>query len=282
MYIVYINIIYNINILRRLNNGLASCNALFLCAQVTGVTRPSSYVGVYPGRITWTLNDAGVSIRGNWRYDYNVWQINFGDSGSFTGSASGGSISISASLGLQYTGHPTISGSGCSCSISSVSIRLSGGASWLYNLFIDHVERPVRDHLQSKICEAATNILNGNASRLLTSFPIQRTVATDYLFDYHFLSAPHLQSGFMDTKHKAAFYYRGDRTEAPIQVEMENFMKFCRVKISLKFSMKILGRKFYNFNNEIRIIIVGRGGALVDSISFDRRVMGSNAALAAT
>lgn len=199
---------------------------------MTNFIKPLSNVTVRPGIITWTLTNASISLAGNWKYNYKWWIINSSDSGSFKGSVNNASIILSITLGLDATGHPTISATGCNRSISNVSLELNGGSDWKKNLFLGNIESTIKNELQMKLCDVATRAINVRANDLLTSFPIQRTVANDYLFDNRFLSAPEIQNGFVDSKLKATFYYKGDTTEPPIQVRTLSNECWCEVKKS--------------------------------------------------
>lgn len=97
-----------------------------------------------------SLSEGGVSADGNWRYKYKRGFIKLRDSGSFTASANGISISVSVILGANSDGAPTISATGCHCSIRDVNFRLHGGASWLYNIFLRLVTA-IAAHIKSSI-----------------------------------------------------------------------------------------------------------------------------------
>lgn len=187
--------------------------------QITGATKPSSNIAVSPGGIAWTLNNVAISLTGNWRYEKKVLFVKIRDSGSLKGSVSGASISVSVRLdGLDPTGHPTIVSTGCSCSISSMSVNLSGGASWLYELLIGLFKKIIRSKLEEKICDATTDFINGKARDLLKSFPLQMIVHKDWTFDYSFLAPPSLFYGSLSTKHKGTFRHKDNPIDPPITV----------------------------------------------------------------
>ena len=191
-----------------------------LSEQVENSAKASSSVAVSPDNITVILSNSGISLQGNWSYNFTKWCFSIYDSGCFAVSMSDISMSLSLSLGLDSTGHPTIGSADCSCSISSISLKLSGGASWLYTLFIGFVKGSILSQLQTKICEEATAAINGSANDWLSSFPLQMTVASDCLLDYGWLSAPfmYLHNGFLVIQHKAAFCNKDNTTEPPILV----------------------------------------------------------------
>ena len=155
-------------------------------------------------------------MHGDWHVKYHHF---IRDHGSFDASVSGASISVSVTLGASATGEPTIRTTGCTCHIDRVRIRLHGGASWLYNLFMGSVEHPLRDNLQRKICEAAQNAINTDAARELATLPMKAPVGhgKQWLFDYRLTSSPAFASGYLESFHKGEFFKAGDSTEAPFQ-----------------------------------------------------------------
>jgi lipopolysaccharide-binding protein len=188
--------------------------------RVTNFIKPGTTVSINPDQgLTWRLSNAGVSVHGNWHYKYRLLFIVIQDSGSFDGDVSGASLTESITLGQDPTGHPTIASTGCQCNINSVSIRLHGGASWLYNLFIGNVEGPLRNSLQSQICTAAQNAINQNARQQLATLPIEFTIDNKWLFDYRLTSPPAFKAGFVDSFHKGEFFFKGETAEAPFQAD---------------------------------------------------------------
>jgi len=119
------------------------------------------------------VSNAAISLRGNWHYKYRWGFVDIRDSGSFDGEVSGVSVSVSVTLGVDAAGRPTIASSGCNSQVQNIHISVHGGASWLYNLFIDKVVQPVRGELERLICEEARKAIDGDASRELATLPIQ-------------------------------------------------------------------------------------------------------------
>jgi len=186
---------------------------------VTSFQQPSTVVTVNPDRgLTWSLSGAGISLHGDWRVKYRV-VFKISDHGSFHASASDASISVSATLGSTASGEPTIRATRCTCHIDRLKIHLHGGASWLYNLFMGHVERRLRDNLQEKICDAAKDAVNTDAARELATLPMRISLGHDkqWVLDYRLVSPPAFKSGYLESFHKGEFFSTGDSTEAPFQ-----------------------------------------------------------------
>jgi len=186
-------------------------------AQVTGFNQPSTSVTVNPNTgLTWTLSGAALSVHGDWHIKKKHF---FSDHGSFDASASVSSLSVSVTLGASTAGEPTMRTTGCSCNIHDVSIHLHGGASWLYNLFMDLVKRPLQNNLQKKVCDAAQTAINTDAARELATLPMRLPLGSrkHWLLDYRLVSGPAFKSGYLESFHKGEFFNAGDSTEAPFQ-----------------------------------------------------------------
>ena len=158
--------------------------------QITSFQQPSSTVTINAGKgVTWNLSGADISIHGDWRLIFRVI-LRVRDDGSFDASVSNVSISVSVTLGATPAGEPTISSTGCTCHIDRLEICLRGGASWLYNIFLESVEKHLRNNLERKICKAAQNAVNTDAARELATIPVKVPLGHDkhLLLDYRLVS----------------------------------------------------------------------------------------------
>ena len=91
-------------------------------------------------------------MHGNWRYKYSLGFVKIHGHGSFDVSVSGLDFSVSATLGVDKDGRPTISSTGCSSHVGNLHIKFHGGASWLYDLFNKFVEKQIKSKLQAMMC----------------------------------------------------------------------------------------------------------------------------------
>lgn len=188
-------------------------------SRVSGFTKPSTSVTVN-GVLTWSMAGAGVTVTGNWNYSYRVrilfWTITIRDSGSFTASASGASVSASVSFGKTSDGRPTVASTDCSCNLGSVNLRFSGGASWLYNLFVGFFINPLKSNLQPKICQEARKAIDTSGSAQLSTMLVRIPFLNDWLFDYSLVANPVIGNGYLETSHKGEFFYLSESNiEAP-------------------------------------------------------------------
>jgi len=187
--------------------------------QITSFQQPSTAVTINPDRgLTWSLSGVCISLHGDWHMSVRfISKIT--DHGTLDANASDASFSVSVALGESATGEPTIRTTGCTCRIDQLRIRLHGGASWLYNIFMKFVERRVRDGIQRIICEHAKNAVNNDWPRKLASLPMEVPLGlyNQWLFDYRLVSPPALKSGYVESFYKGEFFNAGDWTEAPFR-----------------------------------------------------------------
>jgi lipopolysaccharide-binding protein len=204
--------------------------------KVTNFQPPSATVTVNPGSdVTLSLNDASIDIHGNWYYKYKVWVVSFSHSGSFDASTSGISLSVSVTLGSNSAGEPTISTTGCSCSIDHLDVDVHGGhASFFYDIIMMFVEPRIRQRIDDQICRAVTDAINKDANKELSTMKVQVPVGKQWLLDYRLVSAPLFAAGCIESFHKGEFFYATDLTEAPFQPALlpslpptEHMVTFC-------------------------------------------------------
>lgn len=176
---------------------------------------PSSTFKTDPGvGLTLQISNAQVSLSGNWHYRKDHWP-HISDSGSFDLDASGLALSVSAKLGADSTGHPTIATSSCSSSVGDVNIHFHGGASWLYNLFDSYVAGKIKDTLQDKLCQEVSEVINNNAEKELSTFPVKKQIDRYALINYSLVSSPVFNESYLDVFIKGEFQSATDPKEAP-------------------------------------------------------------------
>jgi lipopolysaccharide-binding protein len=183
--------------------------------QVIDFNKPSSSVSVLPSSgLKWQLSNAGISIRGDWHIKYRfIFPIK--SSGWFEGRVSGSSISVSVTLGTTPSGQPTIRSTNCQCSISLIKIKLHGGGSWLYNLFMGSVQKTITNQLQKLVCVEARKAIDVTAERELNTLKTEVQVGNQLILDYRLVSSPAFGADYFDTFLLGEFFFVGDPAEAP-------------------------------------------------------------------
>ena len=76
-----------------------------------------------------------MAAEGMWSFDYKKLFIKVADKGTFTAQAKNVSVGLSFSLARNKGGGLAIKSIACQTEIGEIGFRLSGGYSWLYNIF---------------------------------------------------------------------------------------------------------------------------------------------------
>lgn len=165
------------------------------------------------------MTGVGLSLHGDWRYRYKRRFLRIRDHGSFDASLTASSSTVTVSLSMDTSsGRPTVTSVSCSCTIDAIEMRVHGGASWLYNLFVGSVERPLKEELQRMVCEEARKAVDVDGRAELDKLQVRIPVGESWLFDYRLVDTPRLDPDFIEFSHKGAFLHKNDTSEPPFQV----------------------------------------------------------------
>ncbi|KAK1435606.1 hypothetical protein QVD17_01372 [Tagetes erecta] len=118
---------------------------------------------VQPGDLGVTIVASGATagLRFDWSYSYSTWLFEFTDSGVASVQVDG--MEIGMTLGLySEEGTLRLSPKDCGCYVDYISIKLDGGASWLYQGIVDYFEddiiSAVEDTITSKVTDAVMKL----------------------------------------------------------------------------------------------------------------------------
>ncbi|XP_053509220.1 bactericidal permeability-increasing protein [Ictalurus furcatus] len=180
--------------------------------QILDLGLPKSAVGLVPGTgVRLSIGDAYINLHGNWRVKY--LRI-IKDSGSFDLSVSGLSISATISVKGDDTGRPVVSSANCAASVGNVNIKFHGGASWLYNLFKDYIEKALRSALQKQICSLVAEAIEEMNPHLKT-LNVLAQVDKYAEIEYSMVESPLISNSSIDLSLKGEFYNIGQHKEPP-------------------------------------------------------------------
>jgi len=133
--------------------------------------------------ITVSVTGLDLDITLNWHYRESNWP-HISDSGSGEGSTGHAAGSLAIVVGSDTTGHPTAKITSCSFDLSDLSIKLHGGASWLYDAVINIFHKRIVKALDEGLC----NVLTGNVQKSLDQFlaqvPVQHVLGDHIALDY--------------------------------------------------------------------------------------------------
>ncbi|XP_069611844.1 bactericidal permeability-increasing protein-like isoform X5 [Ranitomeya imitator] len=159
-------------------------------------------VPVPPADIQLNVEGAIAKVFGQWRVKH--WLIN--DNGDFSLSISGVTLKAQFTTLKDSAARPSVSLSSCHSEVKNAKVHLSGGASWLYNLFTGFLERPIRDNLNEELCprvKEAIKILQNE----LETFQVTADLDAHNKIDYSVINPPRVQKMHIDLDLKVKKYY---------------------------------------------------------------------------
>jgi len=118
-------------------------------------------------------------------------------------------------LFTSKNGEPACNVINCVVSISGFDIKIHGGASWLYNLFVDVFSGQIKDAVQNALQTEIQNEINDQANQALSTLPIEENVNSWLEIDFALLSNPIFTSSYVTNAHKGEFFDISRPEEAP-------------------------------------------------------------------
>jgi len=124
-----------------------------------------------------------------WGYYGHIWP-HVRDNGTAVAKISKTSATLVFVLGADATGHPTLATSGCGLTLGTVDIKLSGGASWLYQIFVNILVPLLKGTIQSTICTQLPAAIDAMANEQLSTLPVMEPIGFGLGIDYMLPTAP--------------------------------------------------------------------------------------------
>ncbi|GLT30170.1 hypothetical protein SLA2020_049880 [Shorea laevis] len=114
----------------------------------------SSYVKPGDHGITIVASGATCNLSMNWHYSYSSWllPLEISDKGSASVQVDG--MEVGLTIGLEnHKGTLMLSLMDCGCYVTDISIKLDGGASWLYQGMIDAFEGQIASAVENAVAK---------------------------------------------------------------------------------------------------------------------------------
>lgn len=162
-----------------------------------------------PGRgLSLSISDSSISVRGKWKVRRSFLKLH----GSFDLDVKGVTISVDLLLGVDPSGRPTVTASGCSNRICDLELHISGNVGWLLNLFHNQIESKLQKVLESKICEMIQKSVTSDLQPYLQTLPVTADIDTVLGIDYSLVAAPQAKAQTLDVMFKGEIFNRNHRS----------------------------------------------------------------------
>lgn len=162
-----------------------------------------------PGRgLSLSISDSSISVRGKWKVRRSFLKLH----GSFDLDVKGVTISVDLLLGVDPSGRPTVTASGCSNRICDLELHVSGNVGWLLNLFHNQIESKLQKVLESKICEMIQKSVTSDLQPYLQTLPVTADIDTVLGIDYSLVAAPQAKAQTLDVMFKGEIFNQNHRS----------------------------------------------------------------------
>lgn len=168
----------------------------------------SSLTATAPGYVTVSFAGLDMDATLNWHYRKVHWP-HIRDSGRGEAKTTKTQGSVRVRLGTDSAGRPTATIDQCAMKMSDLSIKLHGGASWLYNLFIKMFHGKIVNALDRAVCNVVTGDVQKMLAKIMATIPVQQNVGKSLAIDYHLVGINATASHDIVLGSPAEFYPQG-------------------------------------------------------------------------
>ncbi|KAM4691455.1 bactericidal permeability-increasing protein-like [Rhinophrynus dorsalis] len=199
-----------------------------------------------PANVNVSIESANAQVCGQWHVKH--WLVK--SSGTFTLMLSGISIVAQLTTLKDSTGRPSVERSTCHSEVNNAKIHLSGGASWLFNLFTVFLEKPIRNNVNKKLCprvDKAITILQ----KELSTFQVSPRLDSMNEIDYVLISPPRVEKTHIDLDLKGTIHPIGSAPQESYPVSSITLPDGKESMIYLGISeyfFNFLGKIYFNSN----------------------------------
>jgi len=181
---------------------------------LSGVQLPSTSVVPLPGTgVSVAMSNLGATVNLDWHYRKDSWP-HVSDHGTATVTVGGTFAYVNLHV-YDAGGRPQVQVATDSLAIGSLDIKLHGGASWLYNFFIDVLHGKIKDAIQSSLQQGITNSINNGVNNALATMQITATIHNEAEINYEMTDNPTFAKNYVTLNQLGEFYEVASPQECP-------------------------------------------------------------------
>ncbi|CAK8677703.1 unnamed protein product [Clavelina lepadiformis] len=158
-----------------------------------------------PNRLPLSLYGGFIDVVGNWATKLKVI-FTIKDHGRFEAKANGINIDLTVMFNVDSQGKPQVSAGNCRVDIGGFSVKVHGGASWLYNLILDLAKSSIKRSLQKQICPSVRKAIDIQAEKALHDLQVTANIFKNINVDYSLVGEPNMTSNSLSQGIKGIFY----------------------------------------------------------------------------
>ncbi|XP_019400352.1 PREDICTED: BPI fold-containing family C protein-like [Crocodylus porosus] len=179
--------------------------------RINTVEFPDASVSLIPGTgIKLAIEHASATFHANW--SIKTWLVR--NHGGATVSLSGVFITVIFQVSRDNKGRLSMLFHNCRLSIHDVKVKLSGGASWVFNLFAGYLKKPIQAYLDKNLCPNIKNKIQRMDAELRTLKVLSQIDAFAQI-DYSLINSPAISKSYINLDLKGTVYPAGNHTDPP-------------------------------------------------------------------
>uniref|UniRef100_A0ABM5GEQ3 Bactericidal permeability-increasing protein n=1 Tax=Pogona vitticeps TaxID=103695 RepID=A0ABM5GEQ3_9SAUR len=193
-------------------SGLTGLNYTIFKIRFETVEFPNASVSLKSGNeIKLLIKDASATLTADWKL--KSWLLS---SGKLTVFISGVSVTAVATVSQDETGRPILLLESCQGSVDGIDIQLDQSSRWMYKVFANFMERPLRNSLSLNLCPTiGTQIHRINAE--LRQHQVRTQIDAFAIIDYSLVKSPLICGTFINLDLKGTIYPAADESEPPFK-----------------------------------------------------------------
>uniref|UniRef100_A0AAY4CLU7 Bactericidal permeability-increasing protein n=1 Tax=Denticeps clupeoides TaxID=299321 RepID=A0AAY4CLU7_9TELE len=156
------------------------------------------------------VTGVSVAVTGQWHTSFSIIR----DSGSFDAALFDVGVSSVLLLGSDSQGRPSIQIDTCDSQIGDIQISFHGGASFIFQPFVDHFKGQIKGKIVDQICPSLNEGI-GSLEAFLAAMNVSYHVDPSLFLDVPLTNAPLVQDSEVEFDLKGVFYSEADPLEPP-------------------------------------------------------------------
>ncbi|XP_013857152.1 bactericidal permeability-increasing protein [Austrofundulus limnaeus] len=157
-----------------------------------------------------SIEGLSVALAGDWRTNFGLIH----DGGTFEMAIFSMSLTSVVQLGKDSDGHLSVSSLSCDAQVGDVDIQFHGGASWIFQPFVDHFKGHIVDMIQSQICPKVQEFIVSVESDL-QAMSVSVNVSEVLSFEIPLTDPPVIEASNLKMGLKGEFYSIKTHMEPP-------------------------------------------------------------------
>lgn len=191
---------------------------------LTGVTItkcdfPEPYVEFYQNvtGLKTSISGLSVALSGGWMTHFGIIH----DGGSFDMAIFSLNVISVVELGKDADGHLSVTSVSCDAQVGDVDIQFHGGASWIFQPFVEHFKGHIKGEIEKTICPTVEESIVSMEYHL-QAMKVSFDVNEDFAFDLPLTGAPIINASSMNLGLKGEFYNIKTHTDPPFEAQPFN------------------------------------------------------------